>query len=117
MQERMKKYKLHYAAEAQRDMDDIWDYIMSELHNPSAAERVVNGIMDAADQLEDFSEMGAMLASVADVETDYRFLVCGNYLAFYRISDDNIYVDRVLYGRRDYLHVLFGDTVKEETTE
>ena len=25
------------------------------------------------------------------------------------------FIDRVLYGRRDYLRVLFGDSIKEET--
>ena len=33
-------------------MDDIWDYIVSELQNRSAAERVTNRIMDAVDQLK-----------------------------------------------------------------
>ena len=28
-------------------MDDIWDYIVSELQNRSAAERVIDRIMDA----------------------------------------------------------------------
>ena len=38
-------------------MDDIWDYIVSELQNRSAAERVVDRIMDAVDQLKNFAEM------------------------------------------------------------
>ena len=51
---------------------------------------------------------------MADVESDYRFLVSGNYLAFYRAYGNTVYVDRILYGRRDYLRILFGDV---ETTE
>jgi len=111
------KNKLHYTHEAQRNLDEIWDYIVSDLSNPAAAERTVNRIMDAIEQLADFAEMGAPLHSVADVESDYHFLVCGHYLAFYRVYENKIYIDRILYGRRDYLRILFGDTAKGETTE
>ena len=107
------KNKTHYSAEARRDLDDIWDYIVTDLCNASAAERVVNDILDVVEQLENFSEMGALLASIANVDSDHRFLVSGNYLIFYRVSGMNVYVDRILYGRRDYLRILFGDTQTE----
>lgn len=98
-------------------MDEIWEYIVSELQNLSAAEHIVNSIMDAVDQLGEFAEVGAPLSSIANVESDYRFLVTGNYLTFYRVYGNEVYVDRVLYGRRDYLRILFGDMSDEETTE
>ena len=107
------KNKIHYAVEALRDLDDIWDYIVTDLCNASAAERVVNDILDVVEQLENFSEMGALLASIANVDSDYRFIVSGNYLIFYRVSGMDVYVDRILYGRRDYLRILFGDTHAE----
>lgn len=53
--------------------------------------------------------MGAPLFSIIDIETDYRFLVCDSYLIFYRYDDEVIYVVRVLFGRRDYMHILFKD--------
>ena len=111
------KNKLHYTHEALRDLDEIWAYIVSDLSNPTSAERTVNRIMGAIDQLADFAEMGAPLQSVADVESDYRFLVCGNYLAFYRVDENAVYIDRILYGRRDYLRILFGDTAEDEASE
>jgi plasmid stabilization system protein ParE len=40
---------------------------------------------------------------------DYRYLVSGNYLIFYKIEDEYISVNRILYGRRDYLRILFGE--------
>ena len=108
------KNKIHYAVEARRDLDDIWDYIVTDLCNASAAERVVNDILDVVEQLENFSEMGALLASIVNVDSDYRFIVSGNYLIFYRVSGMGVYVDRILYGRRDYLRILFGDTHAEQ---
>lgn len=103
------KNNIHYSSEAQSDLDEIWEYIFSELCNPQAAENIVNNIMDAIDKLEDFSEIGAPLSSVTDVESDYHFLISGNYMVFYRVIGHDVYIDRVLYGKRDYLRILFTD--------
>lgn len=111
------RYKLHYSTQSRRDLDEVWDYIATELQDPSSTTRIVNAIMDSNNQLTDFAEMGASLSSIANVESDYRFLVHGNYLIFYRIEGDEIYVDRVLYGRRDYLRILFGAILEEEQAE
>jgi plasmid stabilization system protein ParE len=111
------KYKLHYSTQSRRDLDEVWAYIATELQNPSPATRIINAIMDSTNQLTDFAEMGAPLSSIANVESDYRFLVHGNYLIFYRIEGDEIYVDRVLFGRRDYLRILFGEILKEEKVD
>ena len=111
------KNKIHYSKETRRDLDEIWDYIVSELQNRSAAERTVGRIMDAVDQLEDFAEIGAPLSSIADVEGDYRVLVTGNYLTFYRVHGKDVFVDRILYGRRDYLRILFGGEMNSDEEE
>ena len=111
------KNKIHYSPESRRDLDDIWDYIVSELQNRSAAEHVVDRIMDAVDQLKNFAEMETLLSSIADVGTDYRFLVSGNYMVFYRIQGSDVYIDRVLYGRSNYINILFNDLLREDTAE
>ena len=111
------KNKIHYSPESRRDLDDIWDYIVSELQNRSAAGRVIDRIMDAVDPLEDFAETGTPLFSIADVGADYRFLVSGNYMVFYRVQGNDVYIDRVLYGRSDYMSVLFKDQLREERSE
>ena len=98
-------------------MDDIWDYIVSELQNRSAAELVINRIIDAVDPLKNFAEMGTPLSSIADVGTDYRFLVSGNYMVFYRVQGSDVYIDRVLYGRSNYMSILFNDLLREDTDE
>lgn len=108
------KNKIHYSPESRRDLDDIWDYIVSELQNRSAAEHVVDRIMDAVDQLKNFAEMETLLSSIADVGTDYRFLVSGNYMVFYRVQDSDVHIDRVLYGRIDYMSALFKDLLREK---
>ena len=109
MQEQ-RKVKLHYSVKARRDLDAIWDYYIDEYQNVDAAVKIIDAITADIDQLADFPELGPPLSSIADVDAGYRFLVTGNYLSFYRIDGFEICIDRVLYGRRDYLSVLLGDT-------
>lgn len=103
------KHKLRYSAQARKDLDEIWDYIVADLGNCIAAEKTVNRIIDDIERLADFPEMGLMLRNVAHMVTDYRYIVSGNYMAFYRVSDKTVYIVRVLYGRREYMRVLFDD--------
>jgi plasmid stabilization system protein ParE len=90
-------------------MDEIWDYIYSELCSLNTAERTIGKIMTAIDRLADFPQLGPLLSSIAELESDYRFLVCGNYMVFYRVIGSVVYVDRVLYGRQNYIQTLFPD--------
>ncbi|MCI8599329.1 MAG: type II toxin-antitoxin system RelE/ParE family toxin [Lachnospiraceae bacterium] len=108
------KNNIYYSPEAQNDLDEIWEYISAELCNPQAAENTITKIMDTVDELKDFSEIGALLSSVTEVESDYRFLLSGNYMIFYRVIEKNVYIDRVLYGRRDYLRTLFPDLPRND---
>lgn len=108
------KNNIYFSPAARGDLDEIWDYITSELQNPSAAENTISRILNAVEQLGNFSEIGAPLSSIAEVEGDYRVLVTGSYLTFYRAQGNVVYIDRILYGRRDYLRILFGDMPDED---
>lgn len=107
---------LHLSEEAQSDLAEIKEYVSKELENPIAALSTVSKITNGMRILRSHAFAGAPLSSIANVESDYRFLVSGKYLIFYRVTDNEVYVDRVLYGRRDYLRILFGD-LPEETVE
>jgi plasmid stabilization system protein ParE len=104
--------KVHVSDAAKTDLILIKQYISSELGSPAAANKAVRNITKSISRLKDNPEIGAKLSSVIGIETNYRYLVCGNYLAFYRIEGLGIFVDRVLYGRRDYIRVLFDEPMK-----
>ena len=61
-----------------------------------------------------YPEGGKKLSGVLKIETNYRFIVCNNYLAFYRFEHQEIYIDRILYSKRDYMRILFNDEVVYE---
>ena len=99
---------------AKTDMEEIGDYISRELCNPEAALNMIRRFQAALAPLRDMPEMGAPLLAAGQQGKFFRYLVCGSYLIFYHVDADIVYVDRVLYGRRNYLTLLFGDEMKED---
>ena len=110
------KNKINYTSQSRRDMDDIWSYIALELQNQEAAEKTLDRIMDTIDQLELFAECGEVVTAVAEIYHE-RFLVSGKYLVFYHVLEKDVFIDRVLYGGRDYLKILFEDALKEDSEQ
>lgn len=100
---------IHLSDEAQKDLIEIKAYIEEELSNPVAALATVSRITKSLRILRTYAHAGALLSSVVDIESDYRFIVSGNYISFYRAYETEIYVDRILYARRDYMRILFED--------
>lgn len=103
------KSKIDYSPRSLKDLDEIWDYIRSELYSPVAAQNTVNGIMDKIDRLADFPESGAKLEFEDGLDSGYRYVTFKNYMAFYRVKPNNaVYIDRVVYSGRDYMRILFS---------
>lgn len=109
--------KLHLSGAAQEDLAGIKAYIAQELDSPQAALSTLRRITKSIRILRDHAYAGAALSSVTDTKSEVRFLVSGQYLIFYRVCGRDVYVDRVLYGRRDYLRALFGDALPAQPDE
>ena len=102
----MPERTLFYSPLAKQDLDEIFDYIAYELENPSSATETVNAILDATESLEGFPFIGSPVKGLPFCTDEYRFLSARNYLIFYRVTDSSIFIDRILYNRRDYLPLL-----------
>lgn len=100
--------EIQFSPQAISDLQEVKAYITEELYNEQAAINTIAMIMKRIRMLVDFPESGASLSSIIGFETDYRFLVCGNYTTFYRVEDTTVYIVRVLYGRRNFMQILFG---------
>lgn len=100
---------ISFSSEAVSDLQQTKAYITDELCNEQAAVNTIAKITGRIRELAAFPEMGAPLPSIVDFETDYRFLVCGNYTAFYRFENQTVYIVRVLYGRRNFMRILFRE--------
>jgi addiction module RelE/StbE family toxin len=105
--------KLRVSPQAVKDIEEIRKYICEELCNPVAAKRVSAKIVKSYKSLKDSPYIGATLDSVIAIRTDYRFLVCENYLIFYKVDENFVSVYRVINGRRDYCRQLFDIPYKD----
>ena len=104
------KVSVKFSPEALKDLDEIYDYydyIANVLKSADAADNTVNKILDKTDLLSDNPEIGTQLFFENDLFSGYRYMVSDNYLAFYRITNASVFVDRVIYGKRDYMKILF----------
>lgn len=99
--------------EAEKDLVKIGDYIARQSGRPKTALNTIHKIKARIDELKDFPLIGTPLSAVVAVDTDYRFLGCGNYLAFYRYKNGAVLIDRMLHGRQDYISILLGDVPEE----
>lgn len=103
--------------EALNDLDDIWEYITFELMNHDAAINTVNGIMDAVDRLSEYPLSGTPFNVLLEIESEYRFVIFKNYLAFYHLEDNTVNIDRMLYEGRDFIKALSGITDNEQSLQ
>ena len=107
--------KLRVNPEAIEDIAGIKKYICEDLGNPMAAERLAEKIVKYYKRLKTMPYIGQSLSAKIEIETDYRYLICDNYLIFYKVSGSMVSIHRVIYGKRDYCRLLF-DTESNENT-
>lgn len=114
-----KGFKLVYTPDAITDLEKIKAYISEELDSPQAAQKTVNRIAKTASRLKRFPYSGESLDEYVSVKTDYRRLISGNYLVFYRVAQDCVHIIRVIHGSRNYARILFGyvETHENENAE
>ncbi|MBL8895253.1 MAG: type II toxin-antitoxin system RelE/ParE family toxin [Rhizobiales bacterium] len=81
--------------QAKADIEAIGDYIAR--HNTAAALALIGRFARRWELLATQPYSGA---SRDDIAEGLRYLVIGQYLAFYRVTDDAVEIARVLHGRR-----------------
>ena len=104
--------KVRLTPEAINDLLELKAYIADKLQNPLAAEGTVSRIMQSIRILQQHAEAGPSVEATTGYKTDLRFLVCGNYIAIYRIDGKTVSIARAFNGRQDYLRILFGNTAQ-----
>ena len=84
--------------------------------SPEAAKRVLARIFKSLRVLEQFPYSGTPL-QITGIETGYRSVASGSYRIFYHGDEESVYVVRILYGRRDFMRILFGVTPAPDDEE
>ncbi len=91
-------------AQAERDLLEIWSFVAGD--NLAAADRLIERLEKVLQSLCENPELGRERSELAPLLRSYPF---GNYLVFYRITDEHIVVARVLHGARDLPSLLLEE--------
>jgi plasmid stabilization system protein ParE len=89
--------KIRWSQEADCWLREIYTYIAE--NNPAAAAKVIAGIYDKAQLLNDFPHLGHKYRD--EPEGDVRILHYGHYRIAYLITDDFIDILGVFHGALD----------------
>lgn len=98
--------RIHITKTAENDLINAVRYIELVLKNPSAADNLLDKVEKEISELSSFPEAHAIADDPVLSAWGIRFIVINNYLAFYAILGDTVYIIRFLYGKRDWISIL-----------
>jgi plasmid stabilization system protein ParE len=101
-------FKLILSIEAERDIEEIVQYIAIELKNPGAAAGFLDDVEKSCLNIVQSPRMYSFCNDEQLRKKDYHKVLLKNYIMVYRVSDDkeSVIVLRVFYGRMNYLRLL-----------
>ncbi|MCI8586085.1 MAG: type II toxin-antitoxin system RelE/ParE family toxin [Lachnospiraceae bacterium] len=100
--------KVMFTEPAEYDLQNIEYYIFVELCNPSASERIANGILDAAENLSYYPEKHPLVGDELLRNIGLRMTRFNNYNIFYYYASqfDTVYIIRILYNKANWESIL-----------
>ncbi len=102
------EYHYRLTRRAEKELDDILDYIGNKLDNAKAAAKLMEDIGHCMETVCVFPEGGALVTNAFLPRKIIRKKVVGNYLLYYRADKERktVWLLRIVYGRRDMDEVL-----------
>lgn len=97
-------YEIRFLRVAEDDLTEIILYIAAD--RPSAAVKTADHIEQKLKLLSGNPHLGSVPTDDSLAQLGYRYLVVDNYLVFYVIEEEVIYVHRIVHGARDYSQLL-----------
>ncbi len=97
----MKQYSVELLPEAWNELEVIADYHLMVV-GPKSAKAVTDGILDSLERLKSFPEACPFVQEDELANEGYRMAIYKNYISFYRLIEDIVFVYHIINGRRDY---------------
>lgn len=101
-------YLLRYTPQAMQDMDSVWDEVYQASKSYDVADKYIKEFTDTISGKKVSSASGTALR-YKGLFTGYYFINFKKYMAFYRIKESRVEVIGIIYGKRDYIGILFGN--------
>jgi len=111
------KYLIKMTNTADKNMDDISDYISDELMNPVAAMDLLNDLERTIQKrLELFPYAYPVHSFLESLGIEYRRTIMGNFTVFYKIIEPKsenekglVVVNHIVYSARDVEKIVIND--------
>lgn len=99
-------YKIVIYPKAKLDVENIFKYIQNDLANPQAALDFLDEFYNTFYKLRYFPESHQVITNEYIKDKTLRKVSIKNYLAFYRVKENEIQIIRILYGMSNYQEIL-----------
>ena len=99
------KYMIQYSKAAIRDLERVRLEVLNASTSNDVTDKYINDLLDAVEAKADFPKSGKPLY-YENTFTGYYFVIFKAYLAFYRVEQTSVLVDRVLFSGSDYMKIL-----------
>ena len=100
------EYQLRYLPKYEDDLNEIIDYIVLNLKNPTSANRLVDKIESSIKERLHFPISFEPYQSVKKRKYPYYRIYVDNFTIFYVVIGDIMEIRRILYSRRDMTHFM-----------
>ena len=95
--------ELRFTPIAVNDLQKIRQFIAED--SVARAEKVIQDFFKQFEVLIDFPYMGNALAKRVSFRTNYRYIVVGNYIVLYRVSENYLEIYRVINRYQDFTKI------------
>lgn len=85
------------------DMKNIKEYIAED--NEEMALKTIQEIYTRLEKIQQFPNVGADLSRRVGFQTDYKYVVCGNYVVLYKIGNEFVEIYRVVNRYQDITQI------------
>lgn len=103
------KYEIRYTPAAQKDMDNVWEEVYTASRSFEITNKYVDEFIDTIAKKKNFPESGSPLY-YRGIFTGFYSVNFKAYKAFYRVNDGYVEVIRIIFAKKDYLKILFGES-------
>ena len=107
-------YKIEYSQIVRRKLTTLNGTLIEE-YGSKTAKNVISKITSAVRGLAEFPNKGEDLASLFDVDSDFKYIFVSHNYLFYYIDEDTIYITEMFNEREDFMYQLFD--IPSHTTE
>ena len=100
------EYRLIITKNAIADITGIYDYIAKD--NTNNAGTVLERINETIETIHAFPNIGGSAKQRFGIDYKYFVVLPYTYIIFYKIIKNNLYISRIIDGRRDCIRLLIS---------